>query len=342
MINKLRLTNFKGVKQGEIELSPLTILVGSNNSGKSTVLEALFLAPNPARQVLNMGTALDVVLKQHQMLGSQGTASLLHNYNAKEAKIECDIDGESYTLSFIRESEYIYLTSNKQRPEWSKISFSLNGSNQSGFAVASSFTGLNQYSDNKPFIGDTLLINSELIKPSYDYLRQNWTLIMNSGAFQKVMREVSELSNETYTNVTLEPFFQNINVIYAFLEDGRRIRLSDLGEGIQSYIVTKLIYEIVAPEVLLWDDIEAHLNPRMLVRLSDWFSDIIESGKQIVITTHSIEAVKILAGANPKLTSILLTSLRHNNLKARHLPIEEIDNLSEAGIDVRMAEPFLL
>ncbi|RLF99594.1 MAG: hypothetical protein DRN49_04150 [Thaumarchaeota archaeon] len=43
MIKKLRLENFKGIKSGEIELAPLTILLGANNSGKTTILEALFL-----------------------------------------------------------------------------------------------------------------------------------------------------------------------------------------------------------------------------------------------------------------------------------------------------------
>jgi predicted ATP-binding protein involved in virulence len=51
VIERLRLENFKGIVQGEIELAPLTILLGANNSGKTTILEALFLAPNPFRKV---------------------------------------------------------------------------------------------------------------------------------------------------------------------------------------------------------------------------------------------------------------------------------------------------
>jgi predicted ATP-dependent endonuclease of OLD family len=51
MITKLRIKNFRGIKEGEIELAPLTILLGGNNSGNTTILEALFLAPNPFREV---------------------------------------------------------------------------------------------------------------------------------------------------------------------------------------------------------------------------------------------------------------------------------------------------
>ena len=51
MITNLKLMNFRGIKEGELELAPLTILLGGNNSAKSTILEALFLAPNPFRRV---------------------------------------------------------------------------------------------------------------------------------------------------------------------------------------------------------------------------------------------------------------------------------------------------
>ncbi len=44
MINKWKLFNFKSVHdETEIELKPLTILAGSNSSGKSTVLQAMLL-----------------------------------------------------------------------------------------------------------------------------------------------------------------------------------------------------------------------------------------------------------------------------------------------------------
>ena len=51
MITKLSIKNFRGIERGELELAPLTILLGGNNSGKSTILEALFLVPNPFRSV---------------------------------------------------------------------------------------------------------------------------------------------------------------------------------------------------------------------------------------------------------------------------------------------------
>jgi predicted ATP-dependent endonuclease of OLD family len=80
MITNLRLTNFRGIKEGELELAPLTILLGGNNSAKSTILEALFLAPNPFRRVpyvVDRSTATEVVHSMHETLNSKGYAFLL-------------------------------------------------------------------------------------------------------------------------------------------------------------------------------------------------------------------------------------------------------------------------
>jgi predicted ATP-binding protein involved in virulence len=69
MIKRLRLENFKGVVEGEVELDKLTILVGPNNSGKTTILEALFLAPNPFRLVpYYPPTAIEVLQECHKTL----------------------------------------------------------------------------------------------------------------------------------------------------------------------------------------------------------------------------------------------------------------------------------
>ena len=53
MITNISITNFRGVREAKIEgLKPLTILIGKNNSGKSTLLEGLWLASADPMEVL--------------------------------------------------------------------------------------------------------------------------------------------------------------------------------------------------------------------------------------------------------------------------------------------------
>ena len=48
-VSRLELREFRGVRivKEPLELSDFTVLVGRNNSGKTTVLDALYLLPHP-------------------------------------------------------------------------------------------------------------------------------------------------------------------------------------------------------------------------------------------------------------------------------------------------------
>ena len=48
-ITRLKINNFRGIKKGELLFDAHVVLVGDNNSGKSTVLEAIDLVLGPER-----------------------------------------------------------------------------------------------------------------------------------------------------------------------------------------------------------------------------------------------------------------------------------------------------
>jgi predicted ATP-dependent endonuclease of OLD family len=341
LINKLILKNFKGIKEGEIELSPFTILVGSNNAGKTTILESLFLAPNPVRQVPYGDSAVAVVRKLHETLDSSGYAFLMTDYREKQARIGCQIDQKQLNLDFLVSYENILLLSEKAPNN--NFSIKVNGVERPAFAsLGLGSNDISQLYERGHFMGDSLLINTSLIESGYIYLKNNWASVMNSGISRKILQEVSGLSLEKYTDLTLEPFLQDTYSLYAFREDGKRIRLGDLGEGIQSYILARMLFELQQPDLLLWDDIESHLNPRILVRLSEWFSDLLAQGKQVVVATHSLEAISLLSQDKSDKVQILLTSMDKNILSSRSLSLLEVENYQESGVDVRLAESLLI
>ncbi len=346
MVKQLQLKNFRGIKKGGIELGGLTILVGSNNAAKTTILEALFLLPNPLRLVPYYAssrgdfTAASLIHEMHQTLDSQGYVFLLYNYIADEAKIA----GDNNYLKFVKHDYNIFITTNSKEDFKTSRIVTLKGNIDYFGRLEQSSEGFDFVSSdnrNKLITSDSLLISSEFTKFAYLYIHRNWGSIMNLGIMKEVATDVSRMVNENYINMTIEPFMGGKLSIFGFLEDGSRIRLGDLGYGVQIYIVSKILYELKKPKILLWDDIEAHLNPRMLIRIGEWFSELIENGVQVVVSTHSLEAVKILAEFN-KNAIICLTSLDDGILKKREMSIEEIDNLLLAGIDVRMADKMIL
>jgi len=346
MISQLTIRNFRGIREGTLGLSPITILLGANNSGKSAILEALFLAPNPFREVpysmpFGPNLALGAVYFLHQTLDYRGYAFLLHNYTSDLSEIKCDINGNEFLLRFMKVKDAIHVHTNEDTGSFYTVEIKGVRVPCFGQTYMGSLDTPN-ISTSKLLIEETLLINPNLTNPCYEYLRRNWAPIVNTGIMRKVAKDASMLSPEIYMDLTMEPFIGGQLDIYAYLEDGRRIRLGDLGEGIQSYVVSRILYEWVKPQTLLWDDMESHFNPRILRHIAEWFSDLLNSGKQIILSTHSLEAAKVIAGVNEEETGICLTSLDNSILKTKKLRLSEVESLQMAGIDARTAEAFLI
>jgi len=345
MIEELSLKNFKGIREGRLKLSPLTILLGGNNSGKTTILEALFLAPNPFRSVPysigNHRVAVEVVNSLHQTLNSEGYGFLLNKYTAENAEIRCRVKDDEILLQFLRIGDQIEVSTNKAEVSHHIINFRGKEIRSFGSLSVSSFA-IPSIKHSGLFLPNSLLISSRLINPAYDYIEQNWASIINLGIGVKVAEEASQLSREKYKDITIEPFLGRTLAVYAYREDGTRIRLGDLGEGMQSYIISRMLYEVEKPNILLWDDVEAHFNPRILLRIAEWFYDITAANKQVVLTTHSLEAARTIAGFSEEIARIYLLSLEDGVLKTREMKLEDVEELLKAGVDVRVAEPLLL
>jgi energy-coupling factor transporter ATP-binding protein EcfA2 len=338
VIHRLGLRNFKGVVEGEAELDKLTILVGPNNSGKTTILEALFLAPNPLRQVPYVPTtAVQLLLEYHKTLSEKGYAFLLNKYIANNMVIKVD-DRE---LLFIKDigsgigiyTSYIppgYVSTTRKFGE--REFFHLGYLHPDGNV---------EVRLDVQIANNTLLLSTKLAKFAHEYLQSRWIEISNTRAPALISREVSRFVSEEYVNVTAEPFMAGSMTFYAMLADGTRIRLSDLGAGVHLYVVNRLLYEHYRPDVVLWDDLETHFNPRLLTHVAEWFADLVEEGKQVIVSTHSLEVVeKIIAFVED--ATVLLTSLRDGKLKVRRVKPDELEEWAKAGIDPRYAEVFLL
>jgi predicted ATP-dependent endonuclease of OLD family len=94
------------------------------------------------------------------------------------------------------------------------------------------------------------------------FIKENWEEISNY-IVREIFDELNEISNEEYLTMSLEPFAGEYT-FYLIRKDGKRVRLNDIGEGVRIFIVNRILYEYLKPGLLLWDDIEAHLNPALL------------------------------------------------------------------------------
>jgi hypothetical protein len=320
-------------------LDKLTILVGPNNSGKTTILEALFLAPNPFRLVpYNPPTAIELLQEYHKTLSDKGYAFLLNKYIAKNMVIKVD-DRE---LLFTKDSEAgISIYTNYLAVGHSSFIFRI-GEKDYMYLGYLNPDGKVSFQPNVGLITDnTLIFSTKLVKFAHEYLQNKWIEILNTGVPALIAKDVSRFVSEEYWNLSAEPFMAGSTTLYVLLADGTRIRLGDLGAGVHLYIINRLLYEHYRPDVVLWDDLETHFNPRLLSHITEWFADLVEEGKQVIVSTHSLEVVeKIISYVND--ATVLLTSLRDGKLRVRKVKPDELEEWAKAGIDPRYAEVFLL
>lgn len=353
---RLELENFRGVRKGVVELGNLNILVGGNNSGKTTILESLFIAPNPLRDVLNM-PAVSILESLHSTLDSRGYAFIFHNYTSDSARISCS-DGSKVEARFqkVGDNIEVYIVEDNDAYCLGTLSASEGtisrwealekahmtedgGLKRSGSMVIDAKT---RYFVSKA-MGETIYFHPLLIKNALEYFRYHWIEFRNLGLTTKIAKRVSKGVAGGYDDLLLEPFIGGRQTIYMRMADGRGVRLGDLGSGVQVLTTMMLLYEFVKPKMLLVDDLESHMNPSLLMHVASWFGEVLQERTKLVISTHSLEVAKFIAGSledyGPKIT---LVALRDGVMSSRSFSVEEVEELERAGVDIRMGEWVLL
>ncbi len=324
---KLFLDNFKGIAKGDLDLGRVNILLGANNSGKSTVLEALFLMPNPIRFVpysllrnnhFQRLRAVELLQELHKTLESEGYAFLLNNYRVKEARIDFEADKMRFSLLFKSNQADIEIELRKIN-NGSSIIFKRIALAKYSTLIRKFVGKLKVGQQDLPDTiidknyGDALYFHPDAIKHAWTFFSQNWAEIAGPG-ITSVANYLREVFPEKYKDFTMEPFGEGKMSLYAYFEDGRRVRLGDLGDGVKLLVTLMILYKISRPRWLLIDDVESHMNPRALTLLAEWLTSICDE-TNLVVSTHSLEAAKLLADLledfEPK---IILLGLRNGRL----------------------------
>ena len=320
LVTSLKITNFRGIKEGTVRLGRVTILVGPNGSGKTTILEALLLL-NGTEYVFDNLTPFHIIDKLHTILGSPGRGGLIYSYGAEvnEASLSYEFDdGTSINVSL--------------KLKGNNVIFSIPP--QKDLAVLNRF-GVETYINCRRGVVKALLIREILLQEIYHAIYDNWINIVNMRITREAARYIAEMAGIKALDITAEPFGTSSNALFLYLEDGSRIRLSDLGDGMQMLVASYILIRFLSPQLILWDDVESHMNPRALMLLADWLSNLAKEGKQIVLTTHSLEALRTIAGIIDE-AKIVKLQLENGILKTQELNIDQVEKLKDLGMDVRI------
>lgn len=357
---RLEIENFRGVKRGELELPRASIILGANNSGKTTILEAIYLLPGPCRKT-PAGVPLDIVHELHATLDSTGYAFLLRFYRKIRASIRAELDGRRWELTMDPEDDLIFLRTfsypapGEEKKEgrvpeescrahrFSRV-WELTREHSDVLDGVDAFLTYRRKESARESFPESLFYHPDLRKVFWDKIRRRWA--ETAELTREVARQLDSLVGQGALDLTLEPYggeAPQTHSLYLLTRAGK-VRLGDVGSGVQGLATLMLLYAMTKPRYVLIDDVESHLNPSALLFLASWLYDRMEEDKiSLVVATHSIEAASVLLATLEDFgAAVTIVGLKDGVLKGRTLTREQFEELKAAGVDVRVSEGILL
>ncbi len=304
LIQELSIREFRGIKKTikPIKFSKFTVLIGRNNSGKSTILEAISLFPNPSSTEPIMGQArINTLLYLHPS-ELKGYRKLLYRYEGY-AEIEFKVDNQKVSIDL------------------QVNNFVLKKDHQ---IIKGAYFGTQYKTIYIP--NDTEIIQKIEIK--IESLRK---LIEKNKIHRNVAETLSKYVDDKYSEIV---FLTPLSIRKIFQDDSFFLELNDLGSGAEKIVKLMSLIEVLNPDVLLLDDFEAGLHPSLIKMFIEWLG---EKKWQTIISTHSIDVLYYFNEARINNSSILqLQKSEEDILDYKELTFDRLRNLFDGNIDPRL------
>lgn len=310
-VRSLNIKEFRGIKDciKAIKFSNFTVLIGKNNAGKSSVLEALSLLPDPGvTDYITRTSKLNNLLHLHQ--GSR--KDLLYLY-AGTSDLQFVV-GSSSILIRISENEI--------ETSWDNQKHNLTTKFSQVYRLPK-----NKLSEMVLFVPFTTNLLVE-IENRMKTLRE---LIMKKGYHIKLAKFLNECVNDVYSELV---FLEPLSLRKLYPDNNVYLKLKDLGSGAEKLIKIMALLEVLSPKLILIDDFETGFHPSMIKLFLKWLKD---KQWQTIISTHSLDVLYHLVDIKIKHTTILqLNKSNEDILSYEVLNLEELEDLLDANTDPRL------
>lgn len=312
LVNHIEIREFRGIYRTEkpIELKQFNVVIGKNNSGKTSLLEALWLLPDPTQVYFE----LPKIKMLHEL--SSGPASHVYLYTG-EAEITCKIHDSRLTLILPEDGplrayldDEAVLFSEVIRRLREKIGVSMDGPSGSFYVP----------------------ISDVFFKKLKEACYKEWKAIVKRGAHVTAVSSViNKCIDENFTEILVSD--GDLCLRRELSKRPVYISVMDLGDGIKRAALCMLWIEAFSPRLILWDNFEASCHPTLAKRVIEW---LCEKDSQVVLVTHSIDVISHVVEAKPKDAQVLILIKSPDDvLRAKALSLEEVKKLMDVALDPR-------
>jgi predicted ATPase len=339
-ISTVELSNVNSFLTAKINLSGnINILIGNNNSGKSSLIKAMYAAQNPAffgNNVRVNATQAEVLI---HFMEIEGREMSLFSNTAGQMKIRSDV---FLYNKFFETSGYMLMLVDARSPahivdlQW--IAASLTNHQQKD-----TFNGLPNTEDRGNFIFPYF---AKRKLPSYTHEGGKEIALKVLENFQNIAAKIQKVSSHPSTKNEFTKYCLDILGFEVVAIPGEKrdynigiytgsthtIPIESMGEGVIN--IVGLITMLLSPDRKLYliEELENDIHPGALKKLLELI--ITKSRKnQFVISTHSNIVLKYLASLNE--TRIFHTTCLQYDPNGNNIPtstIHEIENTTGARL----------
>lgn len=342
IIKEVYVNNFRGIREGVLKVPEhVTVLVGRNGVGKSSILEALYLisACAQARDDVRAANKHDYVVFRRGHRGGWNTARFTLWHRGETEKpiiIKLKVNGGELEFMIPYEGPYSpYLVFegklvNLERGYYYEKSLMYSAIDTKSFA------GL------KDFLKGFLLIDDNIFRNPVEVEKYAWHKVAVKRLDKRIVDMLKREFEPKAEGLTYIPIGGEFSL--ALQTTDTTVRIDDLGDGARASLLVGMLILAYNPTVLLLEDPEVHMHPGGLYAYMETLLELSkEMGFQIMLTTHSVELIQIIEDLSRKLglgVSVNYVEMEEGVLKARNFSIDDVEILRKLGIDMRLLHKF--
>lgn len=360
LIKSIIIRNFRGIKHCSIgDFTDVNVLLGRNGSGKSTILESIYLASAWIESIdaLRNKKKINYVISRRTDRGiwksSRDVLWFLMD-TVKDVEMEFIFVNNKklkFKLIHFDDGGYVWILIPKrilsEHPslKYDHWNFS---DNYLLSKKSKSFRNMNLrdkfvklYPDAISFLENVTLIDSKILANPKRVEDVIWSRILA----KRLDRDITEIIREGFEvdaeDITYMPIGDD--KVLALKLSKTTVRVDDLGDGARNAILTASILLTLENTAVLIEEPENHQHPGGLKTVMEFVLKTAKKKKlQLFLSTHSIEFFNILRklcnDIDLKLKAFFLERNTKGVVDVRTLDYIDIDTLQKLGLDLRFLD----